>query len=59
LMTMEEQKQIWSRVNKAFAMIERIAAEAARAMQLLERLDRAALSKAFQGKLVSESQGAV
>jgi type I restriction enzyme S subunit len=49
----KEQEEIARRINAAFSRIEKIAAEARRATSLLDRLDQAALAKAFRGELVS------
>jgi len=53
LLPMDEQKELWSRIKKAFAAIDHVANEAARATDLLDRLDRATLAKAFRGELAS------
>ncbi len=50
---MDEQKELWSRIKKAFAAIDHVANEATRATDLLDRLDRATLAKAFRGELAS------
>jgi type I restriction enzyme S subunit len=47
-----EQAEIVRRIEAAFAKIDRIAAEAAAARALLDRLDQAILAKAFRGELV-------
>jgi type I restriction enzyme, S subunit len=57
LMPMDEQKELWSRINKAFAAIDHAATEAARAMELIDRLDQATLARAFRGELVSAMNG--
>jgi hypothetical protein len=49
LMPMDEQKELWSRIKKTFAAIDHTATETTRAMKLLDRLDEAALDKAFRG----------
>ena len=49
----KEQAEVILRVQKAFERIAGLAAEAARAYDLLDRLDQATLAKAFQGELVS------
>lgn len=54
LMPMEEQKEIWSQINRAFTRIECLSKEAARATKLLDRLDQSTLAKAFRGELNSE-----
>jgi type I restriction enzyme, S subunit len=48
---LQEQYEIVRRIETAFAQIDRTAAETARAHLLLDRLDQAALAKAFQGRL--------
>ena len=48
----EEQEQIVSYIENAFAHIDRLVAEQDRATMLLDRLDRATLAKAFRGELV-------
>jgi type I restriction enzyme S subunit len=50
----DEQLEILRRIDSAFAKIDRIAAEAASASALLDRLDQALLSKAFRGELVPQ-----
>jgi type I restriction enzyme S subunit len=52
LMPIDEQKEIWSRIKQAFTRIEHLSKEATRATELLDRLDRATLAKAFRGELV-------
>ncbi|MBG0810832.1 restriction endonuclease subunit S [Methylosinus sp. H3A] len=49
-----EQREIVRRIEAAFAKIDRIAAEAASARALLDRLDQAILAKAFRGELVPQ-----
>jgi type I restriction enzyme S subunit len=49
---MTEQTEIVERIETAFAHIDQVAAEAANATALLDRLNRASLSKAFRGELV-------
>lgn len=56
LMPMDEQKEIWSKIKNYFTHVDQAAAEAARATELLDRLDRATLAKAFRGKLVAVEQ---
>lgn len=51
LLLMDEQKELWSRVKKAFTAIDHLATEATRATELLDRLDQATLAKAFRGDL--------
>jgi type I restriction enzyme S subunit len=48
------QERIVRRIEAAFAKIDRIAAEAASARALLDRLDQAILAKAFRGELVPQ-----
>lgn len=50
----EEQKEIVRRIESAFARIDRLAAEAKRALELVSRLDEAILAKAFRGELVPQ-----
>jgi type I restriction enzyme S subunit len=49
-----EQEQIIDLICKAFAEIDRLAAEASAARRLLDRLDQAILAKAFRGELVPQ-----
>lgn len=49
-----EQQEIAFRIEAAFARIDTMAAEAARATALLDRLEQATLAKAFRGELVTE-----
>lgn len=51
---LETQRLIVSKVDSAFAEIDRLAAEAAAARRLLDRLDQAVLAKAFRGGLVPQ-----
>ncbi len=51
LPSLDEQAEIIRRIEAAFARIERMAAEAARATALLERLEQATLAQAFRGEL--------
>ena len=53
-MPMDEQKELWSRINKAFTRIGHFSKEVSRATDLLDRLDQAALAKAFRGDLVPQ-----
>lgn len=53
LLPMDEQKELWCRIKKAFGKIDRAANEAMRAMKLLDRLDQATLAKAFRGELIA------
>lgn len=50
----ELQREIVRRLDVAFAWIDRLAAEANSACKLIDHLDQAVLSKAFQGKLVPQ-----
>ena len=50
----EEQNEIVRRIEAAFARIDRLAAEAARAAHLLDRLDERLLARAFRGELVPQ-----
>jgi type I restriction enzyme, S subunit len=50
----EEQSQIVSRIETAFAWIDRLASEATSARKLIDHLDQAALAKAFRGELVPQ-----
>ncbi len=50
----DEQVEIASRIDHAFAEIDRLVAEAAAARRLLDRLDQAILTKAFRGELVPQ-----
>lgn len=52
--SIELQAEIVRRIETAFAKIDRIAAEAASARALLDRLDQAILAKAFRGELVPQ-----
>jgi type I restriction enzyme S subunit len=49
-----EQNEIVRRVERAFAWIDRLAAEATNARRLVDHLDRAVLAKAFRGELVPQ-----
>ena len=49
-----EQHEIVRRIERAFAWIDRLAAEASSARALLDRLDQAVLAKAFRGELVPQ-----
>ncbi|MEM8557886.1 MAG: restriction endonuclease subunit S [Bacteroidota bacterium] len=51
---LDEQREIVRRIETAFARIDRLTAEAARAAQLLNRLDERLLAKAFRGELVPQ-----
>lgn len=54
--TLEEQHEIVRRIETAFARIDRLAAEAKRALALLGKLDEAILAKAFRGELVPQDE---
>src|ERR1039457_1876600 len=51
---LQEQLEIVRRVEMAFAQIDRTAAEAERAVGLLDLLDQAVLARAFRGELVTQ-----
>ena len=51
-----EQHEIVRRIESAFAKIDRLAAEAKRALALVGRLDEAVLAKAFRGELVPQDE---
>ena len=51
---LEEQHEIVRRIESAFARIDRLAAEAKRALELVGKLDEAILAKAFRGELVPQ-----
>jgi type I restriction enzyme S subunit len=55
LMPIDEQKEIWSRINDAFTRIEHLSREVARAAELIERLDQATLARAFRGELFEKA----
>jgi len=50
----DEQCEIVRRIEAAFAKIDRLAAEAAKALKLTDRLDQRILAKAFAGDLVPQ-----
>lgn len=54
LLKLEGQLEIVRRIETAFARIDRLTAEAARAAHLLDRLDERLLAKAFRGELVPQ-----
>lgn len=54
VLPLTEQYEIVRRIESAFAKIDRIAAEAASASKLLDRLDQALLARAFRGELVPQ-----
>ncbi|QLH15782.1 restriction endonuclease subunit S [Paracoccus pantotrophus] len=49
-----EQREIVRRIETAFAKIDRLAAEAAKALKFLGHLDQRILAKAFAGELVPQ-----
>ncbi|NHM17221.1 restriction endonuclease subunit S [Tritonibacter mobilis] len=51
---LEEQTEIVRRIETAFARIDRMVAEATKALALLERLEAQLLAKAFRGELVPQ-----
>lgn len=51
---LDEQREIVRRIETAFAKIERLKAEAAKALKLLGHLDQRILAKAFAGDLVPQ-----
>lgn len=54
LPTAVEAREIVRRIETAFAKIDRLAAEAKRALELANRLDEKILAKAFRGELVPQ-----
>lgn len=54
LPSLDEQREIVHRIETAFAKIDRLAAEAAKALKLLGHLDQRILAKAFAGDLVPQ-----
>lgn len=54
LAPIEEQHEIVHKIKAAFAKIDRLAAEAAKALKLLGHLDQRILAKAFAGDLVPQ-----
>lgn len=50
----DEQNEIVRRIEAAFAKIDRLAAEAEKALKLTDRLDQRILAKAFAGELVPQ-----
>jgi type I restriction enzyme S subunit len=54
LAPLEEQREIVRRIEAAFARIDRLAAEAAKALKLVGHLDQRILAKAFAGNLVRQ-----
>ena len=53
---LEEQREIVRRIQTAFTNIDRLAAEADKALKLTDRLDQRILAKAFAGELVPQDQ---
>ena len=53
---LDVQHEIVRRIESAFAKIDRLAAEAKRALALVGRLDEAVLAKAFRGELVPQDE---
>lgn len=51
---MSEQGEIVRRIETAFARIDRLTGQAARAAHLLDRLDERLLARAFRGELVPQ-----
>lgn len=54
LPTLDEQREIVRRIDTAFAKIDRLTADAAKALKLLGHLDQRILAKAFAGELVPQ-----
>lgn len=54
LPSLDEQNEIVRRIETAFAKIDRLAAEAEKALKLTDRLDQRILAKAFAGELVPQ-----
>lgn len=52
----DEQQKIVRRIEASFARIDRLAAKAKRALELVGKLDEAILAKAFRGELVSQDE---
>lgn len=55
LAPLDEQREIVRRIETAFGMVERVAAEADKARKLVDRLDRRIFAKAFAGELVPQN----
>ena len=51
---LEEQREIVSRIEKAFGWIDRLTTQATSARKLIDHLDQAVLAKAFRGELVPQ-----
>ncbi|EJC69871.1 restriction endonuclease S subunit [Rhizobium leguminosarum bv. viciae WSM1455] len=56
LPALKEQHEIVRRIEFAFAKIDRLAAEARRALELVGKLDEAILARAFRGELVPQDE---
>lgn len=54
LPSIDEQKEIVRRIESAFQKIDRLTAEAKRALELVGKLDEAILAKAFKGQFVPQ-----
>jgi type I restriction enzyme S subunit len=54
--SLKEQHEIVRRIESAFVKIDRLAAEARRALDLVGKLDDAILAKAFRGELVPQDE---
>ncbi|MBY3614003.1 hypothetical protein [Rhizobium bangladeshense] len=54
--SIDEQHQIVRRIETAFVKIDRLAAEARRALELVGKLDEAILAKAFRGELIPQDE---
>ena len=54
LAPLAEQHEIVARIERAFSWIDRLANEASSARKLIDHLDQAILTKAFQGELVPQ-----
>ena len=55
LAPLEEQREIVSRIEAAFGMVERLVGKAEKALTLTDRLDQRILAKAFSGELVPQN----
>ncbi len=51
------QRECVIQIRTAFAKIDRLAAEARRALELVSKLDEATLAKAFRGELIPQDEG--
>lgn len=56
LAPLAEQHEIVRRIESSFARIDRLAAQAKRALELVGKLDEAILAKAFRGELVPQDE---